>query len=1362
MAAFAQQNETLTRAGVSQRNAGERWRMKGRQTPGQNAAALRARALKQKLQLRSTRIFAAAGASGAWTSLGPAALPSDASGMGLQDYNYVSGRATAVAIDPNDSSGNTVFAGGAYGGIWKSSNAGAASTNPASVNWTPLTDEQATLAIGSIAIQPQASNANPNASIVLAGTGETNGSADSYYGLGILRSADGGQTWTLISQDATGAHPFAGLGFSKIAFSAANPALVVAAAASATQGIIEGLEDPVAVNRGIYYSTDAGVTWNAANLADAGVNIAPSSVTSVVYNAAAGQFYAAIRFHGFYSSPDGANWTRLPSQPGSNLTSAACPSQTAQPSSCPIYRGEIAVVPNRTGAKGLGEMYLWSVDADDNDQGIWQSLDGGNSWTPIDDSGIANCGDLLGGCGTAQGTFNLALAAVPDGTATDLYAGAVNLYKCLITNASPACAGTGNNTFLNLTHVYGCSAIARVHPNYHAIDFAVTGGAALLYLANDGGIYRALDGYSGLLSGSCGQTNQFDSLNATLGPLTQFVSIAQSATDPNLIFGGSEGNGAPATAFSQSSGSWVNVDGGDNGFTAVSPANENEWLLSTPPDSISGVNLLSCSNGVNCHTQDFQDNQIADSDQLGGDTGPFNLPFIFDPATSTSVLIGTCRIWRGSAAGGGFSLLSPDFETGGTGACTGNEINLVRNLAAGGPTDSSGLSQVIYAGTSGEGPNVSTTPGGGRVWVTTNADAGPTSWSDQTGAINPNHFPISGIALDPADPTGNTAYVTVMGFNTSHVWQTTNAGATWTDFSANLPDAPVDSIVIAPGASGSPSTIFVGTDVGVFSSSTSAANWIEVDPQVGQSGFLPNVAVTSLQIFKSGGLLRLRAGTYGRGIWEWNLITTPDFQLTVADNPLTAFAGTNATFNGTITALNGYSSAVDLNCVSGSSPAPQTCSASPASVVPSANGTSFTVSASDVPGDYSFAVQGIGTDSAATTHSFALVLHVIDFALSTPLPETVNLIAGATSAPVSFSVTAAGEFDQPVTLGCTGLPQGASCAFQPSDSVTPTAAAPVNASVTISTSAPTPTGNYSISLTGSTAEGPVKMQTLNLAVGGAPNYSLAVANPSLTTQVNSPAVFNGTLTSVNGYNSAVTLSCGAGAPPSCAVNPSTISPTASGVQFTVTASSSVSQAYSFALNAVGSDPAGIAQSVSLALSVLPAQSFDFSMGVNPQSATVPVGEATTFTVDVNPTTGSFPNAVTFSCANLPALTTCTFNPIQVGAGAGNSVTALSLSTTAPSTTPDVRGLAAISLLPFAGLFWASLRPRHSRRRQHRLIAALLLTLACISCGGGLQGNGSTGGSGIGSPGTPLGTYNITLTANTGAVAHSTQVSLTVQ
>jgi hypothetical protein len=436
--------------------AREQWFLRGRTMPnGEVAAALRFRAYQQKLQMRR-QLFAARAvravphvASAGWVPLGPAPLTSDP-GTG-QNYGWVSGRATAVAIDPADATGNTVFLGGAHGGVWKTANGAAASAG--SVTWAPVLDYESTLAVGSIAVQPCSSPCGRTtaSSVVLVGTGEPNSSADSYYGLGILRSADGGATWTQISSDASGTHSFAGLGFSKIAFSAGNPNLVVAAAAAASQGYALGLESPVTVNRGIYYSQDAGVTWHYATIQDGSNTVSPGSVTSVVYNATAAKFFAAVRYHGMYSSTDGVTWQRLAdaSQPGpTQVTLSACPTTTASPSICPFYRAELTVVPGRN------EMYTWVVWVDstgtEQDGGVWQSLTGGTgAWTSISDGGITTCGDgLNGGCGVQQGTYNLEILALPNGSSTDLYAGTINVYKCRITNpSSPSCS------FMNLTHV---------------------------------------------------------------------------------------------------------------------------------------------------------------------------------------------------------------------------------------------------------------------------------------------------------------------------------------------------------------------------------------------------------------------------------------------------------------------------------------------------------------------------------------------------------------------------------------------------------------------------------------------------------------------------------------------------------------------------------------------------------------------------------------------------------------------------------------------------------------------------------------------------------------------------------------------
>jgi hypothetical protein len=1342
------QTSNVPRSQFVQTTPRERWQMSGRAQPG--TANLRRQALQQKLRLRTLQLASQplAMITGGWNSLGPLPLPSDASGAGIQDYGWVSGRTTAVAIDPNDPTGNTVFAGGAYGGIWKSTNAGDLSTNPAAIRWTPLTDDQLTLAIGAIAVQPQSVYPDASKSIVLVGTGETNSSVDSYYGLGILRSTDGGVHWSLISQDVTGTHSFAGLGFSQIAFSTTNSRLAVAAAASASQGIVEGLENPTGANRGLYYSADAGATWNAANILDSTVTVTGSSATSVAFNAAAGKFYAAVRYHGIYISTDGANWSKLAAQPSPGLTPAACPAQATQPSNCPIYRGVISVVSNRTGPSGAGEMYVWYVDANDTDQGIWTSANGGISWSQVNNSGITNCGDFFGGCGTAQGSYNLALAAVPNGSATDLYAGATNLYKCTIYAGSAACNGTGTNTFLNLTHAYGCSDIARVHPNQHSIDLLVSNGTALLFFANDGGIYRALDGFTGLTTGTCGLSNRFDNLNETLGPMTQFVSIAQSAGDPTLLWGGTQGNGAPATAFLQSGAQWSNVNTGNIGSTAINPSDDSEWFLSMPPDVISGVNVFRCWNGISCHTQDFQNDPIVSSTSVGGDAGPFNLPFVLDPANPSTMVLGTCRVWRGSSSGGSFSQLSPNLEVGGNGTCSGSETNMVRALAAGGPKDNAGNSQVIYAATNGEGPSVPATPTGGRVWATTNAGGGPNTWLDRTGAINPQAFPISSVVIDPADPSGKTAYVAIMGFHTSHVWKTIDTGFSWLDFSGNLPDAPADALVIDPTTS----TIYAGTDVGVFVSDTSNPNWIEVGPASGSAGFLPNVAVTSLQLFNSGGSRRLRAGTYGRGVWEFSLTTTPDFQISIANTQQTVFAGQSATFGGTLYALNGYGSTVNLSCTAGKTVPPQQCSPSPAAVTPTAQGTAFTLVATDAAGDYSFYLQGNGNDPAAVSHVAPLMLHVVDFSLGAPTPAAVSLAPGGASAPISLTVSAAGAFAGTVALSCGSLPTGVTCQFQPASAI-PTAASPVPVTLTLSASQTAAIGTFQITISAATLGTLPKTRPLSLTISAAPDYTLTVANATLVGQVNATSSFDGVLTAVNGYSNSVALSCGTGAPPTCTVSPSSIVPNSTGAPFTVTVGSGMSQAYSFNLNAVGSDTAMSKHSVALSFTAMPIPTFNFSMSATPPSVAVARGGTALFSVTVNPSPLTFPNTVRLACAGLPALASCSFDPAQVASGSGGSVVTVSIVTTAPTSSAAALWLA----VPLFALALLTMK-KERRRKLSRLLLLVIISVGAIACGGGLQGNG---GGGAGNPGTKPGVYDVTITATCGNVAHSTAVTLTV-
>jgi hypothetical protein len=1311
---------------------------------GKIAATLLQRAYQQKANLQHKTVSAYAVSTSPeeespWAPLGPAPLLSNASGsLGEQDYGPVTGRVTAVAVDPSDPTGNTVYIGGAYGGGWKSTNAAAA--DPAAVTWTPLTDRQATLSTGALAVQPN------NNQVILVGTGESNLALDSYYGLGILRSRDGGAHWSAISAADGGQSPFAGLGFSRIVFSTDEPSLVVAGASNFT--FYPGSANS---GQGLYYSGDYGVNWHSAVVKDGSVTTMQSSITDLAYNSAARKFFAAMAWHGFYSSSDGVNWTRLASQPGGSVLSApACPPGGV--STCPILRGEIAVRP------GKDEMYVWYVSGDLStaefaDRGIWKSTDAGATWTQLSTSGIENCGDF-DGCGAAgQGWYSLELAAVPNGaSATDLYAGATNVYRCTISSGNPICAAS---PFINLTHVYGCvpaGSLSHVHPNQHAIAFRIANsGKSVMYFGNDGGAYRALDGYD-LNSGTCGQNpNPFDSLNASLGSLTSLLSLSQHPAQAGTLLAGAQENGSAATDLSHSGNNgttWIAVNRGEGGRTVINPGSTGQWFTAG-----AGVDIQSCGQGIDCLAQDFQ--VVVSSGTLGGDAGNFVTSYLLDPQASTRMLVGTCRVWRGNNDGSGFAALSYNLDTGSNTPCSGAEDNLISSLAAGG-TPGAGGSPVIYAGTAT-----------GRIFVTTNAATGPDGWYEAT--PSETGYPISSLVLDPADSGGNTAYAAVMGFGVPHVWKTTDAGLTWTNVTGDLPDAPADSLLVDTDDH---QLIYAGTDVGILSAKISGpnVNW----EQVGASSagnLLPNVPVTALAMFKSGTLKLLRAATYGRGAWELVLSSPgPDYNISLSNPVLTLFPGQVGGFTGELTALYGYSSPVTLSCEG--SALPDLCSGE--TVTPTRGGTSYTVSARHASvHDFSFNILATGTDQSSIGHRTAASLRVVDFALDfpagTPLPVSLAANNGASTQPVDLVVTAQGSFTGAINLSCSGLPSGANCNFYPSGAVTLTGAGSSTVTLTISTSPNTPNTTASVTVAATAAGAPApKTKTLTLTVKNEPDFELKSTPSTLTAHPGDTLTARLTLTAFNQYQGTVLVSCGTStlAGTECSLSSNTVylrNVSSNDVTLTLKLPpAATAGSYTVSLNTrdVSGSPAHVSF---LAFTVVP----DFVINLPKATVTVSQGGTATYTLQLASLGGAFTGPITFACTGLPRNSNSSFTPSVLTPGSGTTTVTLKVFTSTVIAAIPGRGSstfwwAAIFLPMIAGFVFTGQGSGHGRRILLRLaLVAMAGVVVLCSCGGG-NGGGSPPIVPPPDTATPVGTYILTVTATSGTVSHSTDLTLIVQ
>ena len=490
---------------------------------------------------------------------------SDATGDGGQDYNWVSGRATSVLIDPADASGNTVLLGGAYGGLWKSTNAGSLSSSPASVTWQALIDDQPTLAVGAIALQPGNSN------VILVGTGETNSSGDSYYGLGILRSTDGGSTWTQITGTAANSGPIVSgnrLQQDCLQHGESQPG-----------GGGGGRRQRLVPGRGIAPSETAALPGPARGWEFTGARtlLLAERWSDMEPRHPFGRRGSGLG-HGGDLQPEPGNerdflrfhpaaravfldrwaatsrgWRR--SRPRALRRRIARRVRTR--TTCPIYRGEFAVVPGRN------EMYVWIVDvqSDGNgnptpvDEGIWRSLtSGGNGAvgrrfriTASRTAATTRLGRTAAAAWSRVGT-TWSWRRSQMRRRTDVYAGAVNLYKCTLAGGTTCTQGD----WINLTHVYGCSplggagacASGPARNRVHWLRAAQSPG----YFAHDGGISRTLDGYSGLTTGSCSGTNQFDSLSQTLGSMTEFVSVSVHPTNADIMLGGTQDNGSPKTS----------------------------------------------------------------------------------------------------------------------------------------------------------------------------------------------------------------------------------------------------------------------------------------------------------------------------------------------------------------------------------------------------------------------------------------------------------------------------------------------------------------------------------------------------------------------------------------------------------------------------------------------------------------------------------------------------------------------------------------------------------------------------------------------------------------------------------------------
>ena len=807
-----------------------------------------------------------------WTSIGPQPTTPSA-GDPFSGYPTDAGRVTALAIDPADPTGNTIYLGAAEGGVWVTTDGGQ--------SWTPLTDFQVSLAVGSIAL-----DATTIPTTIYVGTGEENFNGDAYYGAGILKSTDGGKTWT---QDATFSQPTdstpaaSGPFIGSIAVDPTNSKILLAA--------VQG-SPFFSIGSGIWQSVDAGLHW---------INVlsqfSPGAGTSVVFDPnSPGTAYAALGYfagdtgNGVYKSTDsGTTWTLISPGGTSGMGRATLtlgpPVAAGKPSELVAAIADASACnsnPNACSANLL--------------QGLFLSTDGGTSWTNL--AGTPDfCGDPND---VSQGFcfYDLAVAVSPKDPNV-IYVGGTNSLGGKTLAVTTDGGFTWSKDLYAGNNGSAVNSAGQLHTDTHVIVFSSDGKK--LYIGDDGGVWET--GNVGVTSGIT-----WNGLNNSLS-LTQFYPGISTSSMNILTLGGTQDN--DTQLFSGDLG-WMETGFcGDGGYTAISgiiwyvacAGNEGVWSTEQ------GVSSRWAGNGIGTCTTTIPSSNCYNAN--------FVPPLVVDPTNSENLYFGTNVVYQSSDGAFSWQAISPDLALGDS-QQFGTFITTL-NVS---PVDS----KIVYAGTADA-----------RVWVTLNAGAGSGGFQE----VDTN-LPLRYVTEVVADPVGRTtAYVAFSGFSScvgcdglGHIFETQNNGQSWTNITGNLPDVPVNALVVDPAFA---ATLYAATDIGVFSTSNGGVTWSPLGTG------LPLVAVLGLTMDSQR--RTLLAGSHGRGMWALQLGRPPDFFLSANVLTSSVNAGTSATFTINLLPLSGpFANAISLAC--SGLPALASCSFSPSSVTPGSAAATSTLTIS--------------------------------------------------------------------------------------------------------------------------------------------------------------------------------------------------------------------------------------------------------------------------------------------------------------------------------------------------------------------------------------------------------------------------------
>lgn len=537
----------------------------------------------------------------------------------LEGPENIGGRINVVVAHPQNH--NIMLVGNVTGGIYKTIDGG--------THWYPVFDQHPYLSIGALVFDP----VNPE--ILYAGTGDPNIGGYPFIGNGLYRSADTGETWEHLGLEEVGI-------ISRISVNPKNNQVIYVSAM--------GIPFERSIHRGLYKTTDGGQTWTKilyiadnAGIIDLAMNPQhPDTLFAAAWNRIRNNHESIVygedaRIYRTYNG--GTDWTLLTNGLPQDVHS------------------RIGLSMNQSNPDQLLALYISTVF---ETEGIFQTVDGGNTWTEIPISTLD--GSALGGFGWYFGQIR-----INPYNHNQFFLLGVDLHRTDNAGQTWQMVGPPWYTY-------------EFHADKHDLIFL---DQNTIIVSTDGGLYKSED---------AGDT--FTDIENI--PNTQFYRIAVDPVRPGKYAGGAQDNGTSYGNF-ETAGNWEKIYGGD-GFQPVFD----------PVDP--GIMYTETQNGGLVYTTDFLSQNYWFDDFTSmideNDRRSWDMPLTMSPLNHTVLYTGTYRVYKiTNAPYGNWSPISGDLTEG-----TNNRYHVI-TVVEPSPLDAN----VIYAGAS-DG-YASFTNNGGSNWT---------------------------------------------------------------------------------------------------------------------------------------------------------------------------------------------------------------------------------------------------------------------------------------------------------------------------------------------------------------------------------------------------------------------------------------------------------------------------------------------------------------------------------------------------------------------------------------------------------------------------------------------------------------------